>query len=201
MINPQPITLATDRVCLEPLSLDHHDGLVDAATDGKLWELWHTSVRRPEETRAYIETALVGQRDGHMLPMAVRDLESDRIVGSTRYHDIVAEIDRVEIGYTFYAASVQRSHINTTCKRLLMEHAFERLGCAVVGLRTDSFNLTSQRAIAGLGAQRDGVIRHHAPRSDGSARSTVMFSILVAEWPDVRRHLDLRLARRRPPEI
>lgn len=195
MISPRPVTLANDRVRLEPLSFDHHDGLADAAKDGRLWELWYTNVPRPEETRSYIETALEGQHAGHMLPMAVRDLDSDRIVGSTRYHDIIASVDRVEIGYTFYAARAHRSHINTTCKRLLFEHAFEGLGCAVVGLRTDNFNLTSQRAIAALGAQRDGVIRHHAPRRDGSVRSTVMYSILAVEWPDVRQHLDYRLSR------
>jgi RimJ/RimL family protein N-acetyltransferase len=133
-----------------------------------------------------------------MLPWAVRDLSDGLIVGSTRYHDIVAAIDRVEIGYTWYAASRQRSHVNRACKRLLLGHAFEALGCAVVGLRTDNFNHRSQRAIEALGAKRDGVLRHHAPRRDGSARDTVLYSILAHEWPDVRRHLDLRAARHAP---
>jgi N-acetyltransferase len=195
MIKPDPVTLSSDRVRLEPLSMEHHDGLVAAAGDGQLWDLWYTTVPRPEETRAYIETALRGQREGHMLPWAVRDLATDAIVGSTRYHDIVPLIDRVEIGYTFYARGAQRTHVNTSCKLLLLTHAFEQLKCAVVGLRTDGFNFASQRAIEALGAKRDGVIRHHHPRRDGSARDTVMYSILANEWPSVKRHLAFRLAR------
>jgi RimJ/RimL family protein N-acetyltransferase len=130
-----------------------------------------------------------------MLPWAVRELTSNTIIGTTRYHDIVAAIDRVEIGYTFYAAAWQRSHVNTVCKLLLMEHAFDALGCKVVGLRTDNFNFRSQKAIEALGAKKDGVIRHHAARRDGSARDSVLYSILASEWPNVRRHLELRLAR------
>jgi RimJ/RimL family protein N-acetyltransferase len=144
---------------------------------------------------ANLRSITVLERLGHMLPWAVRDLSDGRVVGSTRYHDIVASVDRVEIGYTWYAASRQRSHVNSACKRLLLGHAFESLGCAVVGLRTDNFNQRSQRAIEALGAKRDGVLRHHAPRRDGSARDTVLYSILAHEWPDVRRHLDLRLVR------
>ena len=130
-----------------------------------------------------------------MLPWAVRDLASNTIVGTTRYHDIVATIDRVEIGYTWYAPSRQRTNVNTTCKLLLLRHAFDTLGCKVVGLRTDNFNFRSQRAIEGLGAKKDGVLRHHAARKDGTVRDSVMYSILAAEWRDVRRHLELRLAR------
>jgi RimJ/RimL family protein N-acetyltransferase len=195
MIEPQTVTLEGHGVRLEPLSLVHEDGLRAAAADGELWNLWYTGVPAPQQTRSYIDQALQGQTLGQMLPWAVRDLAADRIVGSTRYHDIVAAIDRVEIGYTWYAASRQRSHVNTVCKLLLLEHAFERLRCAVVGLRTDNFNFASQRAIAALGAKRDGVIRHHAARRDGSVRDTVMFSILAGEWADVRRHLEFRLAR------
>ena len=136
-----------------------------------------------------------GQTDGVMLPWAVRDLSDDEIVGTTRYHDIVAAIDRVEIGWTWYAQRCQRSHVNTTCKLMLLEHAFDQLGCAVVGLRTDNFNFRSQRAIEALGAKKDGVIRHHQARRDGSARDSVMYSILKEEWPDVKRHLELRLSR------
>ena len=198
MINPQPSVLEGGGIRLEPLTVDHHDALEAAAADGKLWELWFTSVPAPGETRAYIVAALKGHEDGHMLPWAVRDLATGAIVGSTRYHDIVPAIDRVEIGWTWYAASRQRSNVNTTCKRLLLAHAFETLGCKVVGLRTDNFNFRSQRAIEGIGATRDGVIRHHAARRDGTVRDSVMFSILAAEWPDVRRHLDLRLARHQP---
>jgi RimJ/RimL family protein N-acetyltransferase len=143
----------------------------------------------------YIELALKGQEKGHMLPWAVRDVGSNTIVGSTRYHDIVASIDRVEIGSTWYAKSRQRSHVNTTCKLLLMEHAFETLGCKVVGWRTDSFNFASQRAIEALGAKKDGVLRHHQARRDGTVRDTVMYSVLTSEWRDVKRHLEFRLAR------
>jgi len=133
-----------------------------------------------------------------MLPWAVRDVETGVIVGSTRYHDIVPAIDRVEIGYTWYAKRWQRSHVNTSCKLLLLAHAFDDLGCAVVGLRTDNFNFASQRAIEALGAKKDGVIRHHQARRDGTARDSVMYSILANEWRDVRRHLELRLRRHEP---
>lgn len=195
MIAPAPCTLEGHGVRLEPLTLDHRAALVEAATDGKLWELWYTSVPAPDEAETYITTALDGQRGGHMLPWVVRDAASGAIAGSTRYHDIVAPIDRVEIGYTWYGSRWQRSHVNTACKLLLLRHAFEALGCQVVGLRTDNFNFASQRAIAALGAHRDGVLRHHQARRDGSARNSVMFSILATEWHDVERHLLGRLAR------
>lgn len=197
MIAPAPITLENQDVRLEPLEPSHRDGLAAAASDGRLWELWFTSVPHPDQTAAYIADALAGQRDGHMLPWVVRELRSGTIIGSTRYHDIVPAIDRVEIGYTWYAAGWQRSHVNTTCKLLLLGHAFETLGCAVVGLRTDNFNFASQRAIAALGARQDGVIRHHQARRDGTVRNTVIYSILAAEWRDVKRHLLTRLGRHR----
>ena len=197
MITVNPIQLEGHGVRLEPLTPDHADALRRAANDGRLWELWYTVVPEPAQVDAYIETALAGQRDGRMLPWAVRELGGGTIVGSTRYHDIVREIDRVEIGYTWYAQSWQRTHVNTTCKLLLLQHAFETLGCQVVGLRTDNFNFASQRAIEALGAKKDGVLRHHHPRRDGSARDSVMYSILGGEWPDVRRNLELRLARHR----
>ena len=196
MITLAPITLEGHGVRLEPLSPDHREGIAEAVQDGKLWELWYTAVPEPANVDAYIATALEGQQAGHMLPWAVRDLASGKIAGSTRYHDIVAAIDRVEIGYTWYGGSWQRTHVNTACKLLLLTHAFDTLGCAVVGLRTDNFNFASQRAIEALGAKKDGVIRHHQARRDGSARDSVMYSILRAEWPDVKRHLALRLARR-----
>jgi len=195
MIIVHPVTLEGRGIRLEPLTTTHHDALAAAAADGKLWELWFTSVPEPGGMSGYIAAALDGQRDGHMLPWVVRDLASDSIVGTTRYHDIVASIDRVEIGYTWYAQGRQRSNVNTTCKLLLLEHAFDTLHCKVVGLRTDNFNFRSQRAIEGLGAKKDGVLRHHAARKDGTVRDSVMYSILAAEWPDVRRHLELRLAR------
>ena len=197
MIDVRPTVLERDGIRLEPLTDDHSDALNSAAADGRLWELWFTAVPAPDRMPAYVATALQGQRDGHMLPWVVRDLSTGAIVGSTRYHDIVPAIDRVEIGYTWYAERCQRTHVNTTCKLLLFTHAFETLGCKVVGLRTDNFNFRSQRAIEGLGARKDGVLRHHAARRDGTVRDSVMYSILLAEWPDVRRHLELRLARHR----
>jgi RimJ/RimL family protein N-acetyltransferase len=193
MISPQPVTLEGHGVRLEPMSRDHERGLGEAAQDGKLWELWFTSVPAPGETAKYIDTALQGQKDGHMLPWVVRESSSGKIVGSTRYHDIVAAADRVEIGYTWYAKRFQRSRVNTACKLLLFTHGFEALKCGVVGLRTDNFNFTSQRAIEALGAKKDGVIRHHWTRRDGSVRDTVMYSVLAGEWPDVKRHLETRL--------
>lgn len=199
MIAPQPSTLERDGVRLEPLVGEHARSLRSAASDGALWQLWYTSVPEPERMAAYVADALAGQRDGHMLPWAVRELATGEVVGTTRYHDIVPAIDRVEIGYTWYAKRWQRSRINTTCKLLLLEHAFDVLGCRVVGLRTDNFNFASQRAIEGIGAKRDGVIRHHAARRDGTVRDTVIYSILAAEWRDVRRHLELRLERHAGP--
>jgi RimJ/RimL family protein N-acetyltransferase len=193
MIDPRPNTLEGHGVRLEPLVASHLEAIEAAAADGKLWELWFTTVPEPGKTRVWLETALAGQEAKHMLPWAVRDLKSGAIVGSTRYHDIVLPADRVEIGYTWYAKRAQRSHVNTACKLLLLEYAFDKVGCKVVGLRTDNFNFTSQRAIEALGAKKDGVIRHHWPRRDGTIRDTVMYSILVAEWPDVRRHLEGRL--------
>ena len=195
MIHPKPVTLEGHGVRLEPLSESHRDGLAAAAADGRLWELWFTSVPEPERTAAYIADALVGQTAGHMLPWVVRDAADGAILGTSRYHDIIAAADRVEIGYTWYAARCQRTHVNTACKLLLLGHAFDTLGCAVVGLRTDNFNFVSQRAIAALGAKRDGVIRHHGVRRDGTIRDTVIFSILAAEWRDVKRHLLTRMAR------
>jgi len=197
LITVHPVQLEGHGVRLEPLTPEHADALRLAAADGRLWELWFTAVPEPGQVGAYIEAALAGQRDGRMLPWAVRELAGGAIVGSTRYHDIVAEIDRVEIGYTWYARSWQRTHVNTSCKLLLLQHAFETLGCQVVGLRTDNFNFASQRAIEALGAKQDGVLRHHHARRDGTVRDSVMYSVLRAEWRDVKRNLELRLARHR----
>jgi RimJ/RimL family protein N-acetyltransferase len=198
MISPAPVTLERDGVRLEPLTLAHRDAVVSAASDGELWRLWFASVPSPAEAETYIADALAGQQAGHMLPWAVRELTTDTVIGTTRFHDILPKIDRVEVGYTWYAKRWQRSRVNTVCKLLLLEHAFDTLGCAVVGLRTDHFNFASQRAIEALGARRDGVIRHFAARRDGTVRDTVMYSILRGEWRDVRRHLELRLARHPP---
>jgi RimJ/RimL family protein N-acetyltransferase len=197
MKTPEPVTLEGHGVRLEPLSPSHAEGLIAAATDGRLWELWYTSVPTPADTPKYIADALAGQREGHMLPWAVRDLATGTIVGSTRYHDMVPSVDRVEIGYTWYSASRQRSHVNAACKLLLLTHGFDALGCRLVGFRTDNFNFRSQRAIEALGARKDGVLRHHFRRRDGSVRDSVMYSILAPEWPDVRSHLVWRLGRER----
>lgn len=195
MITLAPVRLEGPGIRLEPLEPAHASELSAAASDGKLWELWFTTVPEPSLMAAYVDEALSGQRAGHMLSWVVRELTTGTLVGTTRYHDVDAEIDRVEIGYTWYSKRWQRSHVNTTCKLLLMTHAFETLGCMVVGLRTDRFNFASQRAIERLGAQKDGVIRHHKRRRDGTVRDTVMYSILATEWPDVKRHLLLRMAR------
>ena len=197
MITLTPVTLEGHGLRLEPLAREHEAPLATAAADGRLWELWYTSVPAPDTIATYVADALAGLATGVMLPWAVRDLASGEVVGSTRYHDIVAPIDRVEIGYTWYGARWQRSHVNTAAKLLLLTHAFEDVGCAVVGLRTDNFNFRSQRAIEALGAKRDGVLRHHQARRDGTVRDSVMYSILAAEWSDVKRHLALRLARHR----
>ena len=195
MIKPVPATLEGNGVRLEPLSEAHEKGLDAAAADGRLWELFFTSVPAPGETRGYIETALKGQKNGDMLPWAVRELKSGAIVGSTRYHDIIPAAERVEIGWTWYAQRCQRTHVNSACKLLLFSFGFEQLNCKVIGLRTDNFNFRSQRAIEALGAQKDGVIRHHWPRRDGTIRDTVMYSVLAHEWADVKRHLELRMKR------
>jgi RimJ/RimL family protein N-acetyltransferase len=192
MIHVDPVTLEFNGVRLEPLALHHLDGLRAAAADGELWNLRVTSVPAPEDTEAYIRTAL---ETANRVAFAVVDASSDAVIGTTSYHDIMPAIDRVEIGYTWYAKSRQRSHVNTSCKLLLLSHAFDTLGCAVVGLRTDNFNYASQAAIERLGAKKDGVLRHHAPRRDGTVRDTVMYSIARGEWHEIKSHLHYRLAR------
>jgi RimJ/RimL family protein N-acetyltransferase len=192
---PQPCKLAGHGVRLEPLSLDHAEALTRAARDGELWNLRVTSVPQPDQTVSYIQTALDGYAAGHMLPFVVIHEGTQEIIGSTRYHDIIASVARLEIGYTWYAKSHQRSHVNTACKLLLLEHAFETLGAAVVGWRTDNFNLASQRAIERLGAKRDGVLRHHALRRDGTVRDTVMYSVIAGDWAEIRAHLTYQLQR------
>jgi RimJ/RimL family protein N-acetyltransferase len=176
------VTLEGHGVRLEPLQLEHEEALRIAATDGRLWQLRFTSVPEPENTRNYIEIALADAALGTRRPFAVRELKSGRLIGSTSYHDIVAAIRRVEIGATWYAQSWQRTHVNTACKMLLMQHAFETLRCHVVGWRTDILNLKSQAAIERLGAKKDGVIRGHYLRRDGTIRDTVMYSVIAAEW-------------------
>lgn len=192
---PQPCTLTGHGVRLEPLALSHAPALAKAAQDGELWNLRVTSVPEPDQTNAYIQTGLDGYAAGHMLPFVVINEATNTIIGSTRYHDIIAPVARLEIGYTWYAKSHQRSHVNTACKLLLLTHAFDTLGAAVVGWRTDNYNFASQRAIERLGAKRDGVLRHHALRRDGTVRDTVMYSVIAGEWPEVRDHLTYQLKR------
>lgn len=182
----EPVTLEARGVKLVPLALGHEDGLKAAAADGELWKLRITSVPEPHETRAYIETAL---RTANRMAFAVTDAASGEVLGSTSFHDIVPDIKRVEIGYTWYAARCQRTHVNTTCKLLMLTHAFEALACHVVGWRTDNFNHASQRAIERLGARKDGVIRGHGMRRDGTIRDTVMYSLRSGEWPEVKAQL------------
>ena len=196
-MNPvQPVTLSDTRVRLEPLGLHHLDGLRQAAADGELWNLRFTSVPEPDDTAGYIERALQHRAEGHRFAFAVIDLGSGRVIGSSSYHDIVPAVDRLEIGYTWYAQSRQRSYVNTESKMLLMTHAFETLGARLVGWRTDNFNFASQRAIERLGARKDGVLRHHAVRRDGTIRDTVMYSMSAGEWPEAKAELRARLARR-----
>jgi len=185
----EPITLTARGITLLPLALEHEDGLRAAAADGELWNIRVTSVPEPEKTRSYIEDALAMREAGNRFAFAVTDAESGKVLGSTSYHDILPAVKRVEIGWTWYAKSVQRSHVNTTCKLLLMTHAFETLGCHVVGWRTDNFNFASQNAIERLGAKKDGVIRDHALRRDGTIRDTVMYSLRTGEWPEVKAQL------------
>lgn len=192
MIQVAPVTLEFNGVRLEPLGLHHLDGLRAAAADGELWNLRITSVPEPQDTEAYIR---MGLETPNRVAFAVVDASSDTVIGTTSYHDIMPAIDRVEIGYTWYAKSRQRSHVNTSCKLLLLSHAFDTLGCAVVGLRTDNFNYASQAAIERLGAKKDGVLRHHAPRRDGTVRDTVMYSIVRGEWLEIKSHLHYKLSR------
>ena len=191
----QATTLTSRGITLRPLTLDDEAGLIAAASDGELWRLRVTSVPEPESTRHYINTALQAWSEGHRLAFAVTDSASGKLLGSTSYHDIVPAIRRLEIGFTWYAASAQRTHINSSCKLMLLTHAFETLGAKVVGWRTDNFNFASQRAIERLGARRDGVIRGHALRRDGTVRDTVMYSMTAGEWPEAKAQLLSLLAR------
>ena len=185
----EPVTLSANGITLRPLTLEDEAGLRAAAADGELWKLRITSVPEPEHTRQYIADALAMREAGNRFAFAVTDSASGQVLGCTSYHDIVPAVKRVEIGWTWYAKSVQRTHVNTTCKLLLLTHAFETLGCHVVGWRTDNFNFASQRAIERLGAKKDGVIRGHALRRDGTIRDTVMYSMRSGEWPEAKAQL------------
>jgi len=185
----EPVTLRDRGIELVPLGLEHEDGLRAEAMDGELWRLRITSVPEPDQVRRYIDDALEMRAAGNRFAFVVRDQATGAVIGSSSYHDILANVKRVEIGYTWYAKSSQRTHVNTTCKLLLMGHAFDTLGCHVVGWRTDNFNFASQRAIERLGARLDGVIRGHAIRRDGTIRDTVMYSMRAGEWPEAKAQL------------
>lgn len=190
----QAVTLSGRHAALEPLALDHHDELVEAVRDGELWNLWFTSIPKPEGMRAEIERRLGLQRTGSMLPFAVRSRASGKIAGMSTYMNIDANNRRVEIGSTWYAKSVQRSALNTECKLMLLAHAFEKLDCIAVEFRTGFFNYASRRAIERLGAKQDGILRSHQFYANGSLRDTVVFSIIAGEWPAVKHHLEFKLA-------
>ena len=194
----EPTTLSARGITLVPLDASHEAGLRAAAADGALWNIRVTSVPEPEQTLKYIEDALQMRADGNRFAFAVTNTASGEVLGTTSYHDIIPAARRVEIGYTWYAKRVQRSHVNTTCKLLMLQHAFDTLACKVVGWRTDNFNFASQAAIERLGAQKDGVIRGHAMRRDGTIRDTVMYSLRAGEWPEVKAQLLYLLDKPRP---
>ncbi|WP_440223259.1 GNAT family N-acetyltransferase [Dokdonella sp. MW10] len=187
-------TLRGRHASLEPLTPEHAEALARASADGALHEAWYTNVPAPGDVAAYIDKALAAQARGEALAFAVRDARGE-VVGSTRCYDLEPSVPNLKIGYTFYAARAQRTGLNTEAKRLLLGHAFEVLGCASVSFETSWFNHASRNALARLGAKQDGVLRHHKRHADGSLRDTVVFSILDAEWPAVRRHLHALLER------
>ncbi|RDZ28032.1 GNAT family N-acetyltransferase [Lysobacter silvisoli] len=186
--------LSGEHVTLEPLSRAHAEGLRAALGGGELAQLWYTNVPTPEGAEAYIDAALAMRDRGQAWPYAVLDAQGE-VVGSTRYYDLDPQVPRLQIGYTFYAPRVQRTGLNTQAKLLLLQHAFEDLGCIAVGFETSWFNLASRTAIARLGAKQDGVLRNHRRHADGSPRDTVAFSIIDTEWAAVKRNLQHKLAR------
>ena len=185
----EPVTLSGRGILLEPLALKHEAGLRAAAADGELWKLRVTSVPEPEQTGKYIEDALAMREAGTRFAFAVIEATTGSVLGCSSYHDIIAAVRRVEIGWTWYARRCQRTHVNSVAKLLLLTHAFETLGCQDVGWRTDNFNFASQAAIERLGAKKDGVIRGHALRRDGTVRDTVMYSMRSGEWPEAKAQL------------
>jgi len=196
-----PVTLRTPRATLEPLSLTHHDDLVEAVQDGELWKLWYTRIPSPQTMRAEIERRLglqsPGSMPGSMLPFAVIDNLTGKAAGMTTYMNIDAVYKRVEIGSTWYRKGVQRTDLNTHCKLALLGHAFETLECIAVEFRTHFFNYASRRAIERLGAKLDGILRNHQRADDGTLRDTAVYSIIASEWPAVRSHLRWQLEKPR----
>lgn len=194
----ETLSLESEHVKLEPLGLQHAEGLAQATEDGRLWRLWFTAVPAPQQTRAYIETALAHQQQGLALPFAVINKADGQVIGSTRYLNVDAQHRRVEIGNTWYARRYQRTAVNTECKLLLLEHAFEVLQCIAVEFRTHWHNQASRKAIARLGAKQDGVLRNHIRDPQGLLRDTVVFSIIESEWPTVKQSLKFQIERYRP---
>lgn len=193
---PDPVTLAGSHATLVPLAMSHAPALADAVCDGELWTLWYTAVPSPERIAAEIDRRLALQAAGSMCPFTVLDATGTP-VGMTTYMHVDAVHRRVEIGSTWYARRVQRTPLNTECKRMLLAHAFDTLGCIAVEFRTHRMNVQSRRAIERLGAQLDGILRHHQRMADGSLRDTAVYSITAPEWPTVRTHLDFQLQRPR----
>ena len=196
-MNLAPLTFTGQHADLVPLSMAHHDDLIDAVRDGELWNLWYTFIPTPERMAAEIERRLALHAAGSMQPFAVIDAHSGRAVGMTTYMNVDAANRRVEIGSTWYRRSVQRTAINTECKRMLLTHAFESLNCIAVEFRTHWFNHASRAGIERLGAKLDGVLRAHQIAANGSLRDTCVYSITAAEWPAARAHLDHQLTRPR----
>jgi len=186
------INLEGNLVKLIPLQLEHKEDLVKAASDGKLWKLWYTSVPSEKTVNDYINFAISENQAGRSHGFAVIDKSNNKVIGSTRYCNAIND-NRVEIGYTWYAKSTQRTGINTECKHLLLTHAFEKLNCIAVEFRTNWHNLASRNAIARLGAKQDGVLRNHLIDADGSYRDTVVFSITKEEWPTVKKSLAFKM--------
>ena len=193
----EPVRLSARGIDLVPLGVEHEAGLRAAAADGELWNIRVTSVPEPENTLRYIEDALAMREAGNRFAFAVSDAANGKVLGCTSYHDILPAVQRLEIGWTWYAKSCQRTHVNSTAKLLMMTHAFEVLACQVVGWRTDNFNFASQAAIERLGARKDGTIRGHAQRRDGTVRDTVMYSMRAGEWPEAKAQLLYQLDRPR----
>lgn len=189
----EPVTLQGRHVRIEPMAEEHLAGLLAAAADGELWKLWYTSVPDPQSMPTWIADALEQRRQSGAMPFVIRRLDTAEVVGATRYFNVAAANRRLEIGHTFYGRSVQRTAINTEAKLLLLAHAFEKLDCVGVELRTHFMNHASRRAIERIGAKLDGVLRSHQVMPDGSLRDTCVYSIISHEWPAVRNNLAFRL--------
>lgn len=194
---PEPVTLTSARVTLEPLAHRHRDDLIEAVKDGELWNLWYTFIPPPEKMEPEIERRLGLQAAGSMLPFAVIDNATGRAVGMTTYMNVDAVHKRVEIGSTWYRKGAQRTDLNTHCKLHLLTHAFEALGCIAVEFRTHFFNFQSRRGIERLGAKLDGILRSHQVSPNGTLRDTCVYSIVAAEWPTVKAHLNWQLEKPR----